>query len=115
MHALFDSTMQLLIALINQVGYFGIFIGMFLESTLIPIPSELIMIPAGIAASQGQMNIYAALFVGILGNVLGAVFSHYLDASIGRTLLIKVGEYFLVKPATITKIENFFKMFCFGF
>jgi membrane protein DedA with SNARE-associated domain len=109
MHALFDSTIQLLISFINEVGYLGIFIGMFLESTLVPVPSELIMIPAGIAASQGILNIYTALVVGTLGNIFGAIFSYYLAASIGRSLLFKIGKYFLIKPATITKIESFFK------
>jgi membrane protein DedA with SNARE-associated domain len=109
MHELFDSTIQLLIDFINQVGYFGIFIGMFLESTIVPLPSELIMIPAGISAAKGGMNIYLATFVGVLGNVLGAVFTYYLAASIGRTILFRIGKYFFIKPATIIKIEEFFK------
>lgn len=109
MHSLFDSTIHILINFINQIGYLGIFIGMFLESTMIPVPAELIMIPAGIAASQGSMNIYIATIVGILGNIAGAVFSYYLAASIGRTILFRIGKYFFVKPATIIKIEEFFK------
>ncbi len=109
MHNLFDFAIHFLISFINQIGYLGIFIGMFLESTLVPLPSELIMIPAGIATSQGTMNFYYVMFFGVLGNVLGAVFSYYLAASIGRVILFKIGKYFLVKPATITKIESFFK------
>lgn len=109
MHALFDSLIEFLIAFIDQIGYLGIFIGMFLESTLVPIPSELIMIPAGISAAQGGFNIYIATIVGIIGNVAGAVFSYYLAKYIGRTILLKIGKYFFVKPATITKIEDFFE------
>jgi len=109
MHALFDSTIHFLLNFINQIGYIGIFIGMFLESTLIPIPSELIMIPAGIAAQQGSMNIYFIVLAGVLGNVLGAIFSYYLAASIGHPILLRIGKYFLVKPKTIIKIEEFFK------
>ncbi|MBP7710632.1 MAG: DedA family protein [Rickettsiales bacterium] len=109
MHALLDSTIQLLTNFINQIGYLGIFIGMFLESTLVPIPSELVMIPAGIAASQGTMNLYAILVVGTLGNIVGAVFMYHLAASIGRKILLKIGKYFFVKEATIQKIESFFQ------
>ena len=109
MHAFFDSIITLLITFINQIGYFGIFIGMFLESTLVPIPSELIMIPAGIAAAQGGINIYVVTFVGTLGNIFGAIFSYFLAASIGRPLLLKIGKYFFVKESTIQKIEAFFK------
>lgn len=108
MHALLDSFIEFLVEIINQVGYLGIFLGMFLESTLVPIPSELVMIPAGIAASKGLMNIYIATFVGTLGNVAGAVFSYHLSLSIGRKLLLKLGKYFFVKEQTIIKIENFF-------
>ncbi len=109
MHTIIHSTTEFLIEIINQIGYFGIFLGMFLESTLVPIPSELIMIPAGMAASKGLMNIYAVTIVGILGNVAGAVFSYYLALSIGRKLLLKLGKYFFVKEQTIIKIEKFFE------
>ncbi len=109
MHTLFDSLLHILIAFINKIGYLGIFIGMFLESTLFPLPSEVIMIPAGISASQGGMNIYFAIIAGVAGNVCGAIFSYYLATSIGRTILFKIGKYFFVKTETIIKVENFFK------
>lgn len=109
MHAFFDSIIQSLIIFANQVGYVGIFVGMFLESTIIPIPSELIMIPAGISAAKGGMNIYLITIVGILGNIVGAVFSYFIAISLGRSVLINFGKYCFVKEATIIKIENFFQ------
>jgi len=109
MHSLFDSAIHLLINFINEIGYFGIFIGMLLESTVVPIPSELIMIPAGISAAHGGMNIYIAITCGVLGNASGALLSYYLASSIGRSVLFYIGKYFFVKPATIVKIEEFFK------
>ncbi len=109
MHQFVDSIISFLTHFINQIGYLGIFIGMFLESTLVPLPSELIMIPAGIAAFHGTINIYAALLVGILGNVAGAAFTYYLALSVGRNILLTIGKYFFVKPATIAKIEIFFQ------
>lgn len=106
---LFESTMDLLVNFIEQVGYFGIFIGMFLESTMLPIPSEIIMIPAGMAAAYGNMNLGLVIFIGVLGNVLGAIFSYYLAMFLGRPILLKIGRYFFIKPETIIKIEKFFK------
>lgn len=100
--------MELLMVLINKIGYLGIFFGMFLESTLIPIPSELVMIPAGMAAYHGHMNLGLVLLVGILGNVAGAGFSYYMAMYLGRPILFKIGKYFFVKPHTIIKIEEFF-------
>ena len=109
MHSFISALITFLTNFINEIGYFGIFVGMFLESTLVPLPSELVMIPAGLAVSSGEMNIYIALFVGVLGNVVGAVFSYYLAASIGRTILFRIGKYFFVKAETIIKIEKFFE------
>ena len=65
---LFDSTIHFLVHFIGQIGYLGILLGMFLESTMFPLPSELIMIPAGIAVSYGKMDIYLVIFFGVLGN-----------------------------------------------
>jgi membrane protein DedA with SNARE-associated domain len=109
MHSLISSIITFLVEFISEVGYLGVFIGMFLESTLVPLPSELVMIPVGLAAASGTMNIYIALFAGVLGNVAGAIFSYYLAASIGRTILFRIGKYFFVKAETIIKIEKFFK------
>jgi membrane protein DedA with SNARE-associated domain len=109
MHQIFDPMIDFLAHFIEQVGYLGIFIGMFLESTAFPLPSELIMIPAGIAASYGTMNIYLIIVAGVLGNVFGAIFSYYLAAFVGRAVLFKIGKYLFIKPETIIKVEEFFK------
>ena len=109
MHELFDSIINILVTFINEIGYLGIFVGMFLESTVVPIPSEVIMIPAGISAAQGNMNLYLVILFGTTGNIAGALFSYYLALSIGRAILFKIGKYFFVKPATTIKIEEFFK------
>ena len=80
MHELIDPIINFLVSFINSVGYLGIFIGMFVESTFFPLPSELIVIPAGISASQGHMNLVLIIIFGTLGNVLGAISSYYLAA-----------------------------------
>ncbi|HLD77270.1 MAG TPA: DedA family protein [Rickettsiales bacterium] len=108
LHAIFETIINSLIIFINEIGYFGIFIGMFLESTVFPLPSEVIMIPAGMAAGEGLMNIYIVLLAGILGNVFGAIFSYYIAMWLGRAILFRVGKYFFLKPVTIIKMENFF-------
>ncbi len=109
MHDLIDPIINFLINFINQVGYFGIFVGMFLESTFFPLPSELVVIPAGIAASRGHMSLPIIILAGTLGNVAGAIFSYYLAEFAGRTILFKIGKYLFVKPETIIKVEQYFK------
>lgn len=111
MHQILHDFVNIFVNMINEIGYLGIFIGMFLESTIVPIPSELVMIPAGIASAKGIMNIYIATIVGTLGNILGAVFSYYLALTLGRKIILKIGKYFFIKPHTIVKIEVFFKKY----
>ena len=94
---------------VEALGYGGIFIMMFLESSFFPFPSEVAMIPAGYLASMGKMNIFIAIFVGILGSLMGALFNYFLAIKFGRNFLLKYGKYFFISEETIQKTENFFK------
>lgn len=105
----FHTALDYLVIFIESIGYFGIFIGMFLESSFVPVPSEIIMIPAGISVSYGNMNLYLVIIAGTLGSLFGALFNYFLAVSVGRTILFKIGRYFFIKPATIIKIEDYFK------
>lgn len=95
---------------VSTLGYLGIFLMMFLESSFFPFPSEVVMIPAGYLAYKGEMNIYLAIFFGILGSLAGALFNYFLAIKFGRAFLIKYGKYFFIKEETIEKMENFFKV-----
>ena len=94
---------------VGSLGYLGIFIMMFLESSFFPFPSEVVMIPAGYLAYKGEMNMFIAIAVGILGSLAGALFNYYLAVKFGRKFLIKYGKYFFIKEPTIVKMEEFFK------
>ena len=65
-----------IVSYIGDLGYTGIFLLMFLESTFFPFPSEIVMIPAGYLAYKGEMNLYLAIASGIFGSVAGALFSY---------------------------------------
>ncbi len=93
---------------IGDMGYWGIFLLMFLESTFFPFPSEIIMIPAGYLAYKGEMNVYIVVLVGILGSVAGALFNYYLAMHFGRRFILKYGKYFFIKEETLDKLEAFF-------
>ena len=94
---------------ISSLGYLGIFILMFLESTVIPVPSEVVMIPAGYLAFKGEMNIYIVILLGALGSLGGALFNYYFALKFGKRFLMKYGKYFFVSHETIEKTETFFK------
>lgn len=106
---MFADIVNFLVETIGSLGYFGIFFLMFLESTVFPIPSEVVMIPAGYLAFKGEMNIYIVIFLGVLGSLSGALFNYYFALKFGRTFLLKYGKYFFVSHESIEKTEKFFK------
>ncbi len=93
---------------VGDLGYIGIFVMMFLESTFFPFPSEVVMIPAGYLVYKGEMNMAMVLIAGITGSLAGALFNYYLAIYIGRSIIIKYGKYFFIKESTIIKAEEFF-------
>lgn len=97
-----------IVSYIGDMGYWGIFLLMFLESTFFPFPSEIIMIPAGYLAFKGEMNLYIVVLTGILGSVAGALFNYYLAMHFGRKFILRYGKYFFIKEETLDKLEAFF-------
>ena len=98
-----------LLTTIGALGYPGIFILMAMESSVIPIPSELVMPPAGYLAQQGQMNMLAAILCGTAGSLAGA-YANYLAAHyLGRPLLLKYGKYVWITEKKFAKVERFFR------
>lgn len=104
-----DSIVDFIVQTVGTLGYSGIFIMMFLESTFFPFPSEVVMIPAGYLVHKGEMNMAMVLFCGISGSLAGALFNYYLAIYVGRAVLIKYGKYFFIKESTIQKAERFFE------
>ena len=92
-----------LVDTIGSFGYIGIFLLMFLESSFFPFPSEVVMIPAGYLAFQGDMNIFLVLIFGIFGSLAGAWFNYFLAYKFGRGFLFKI-----INQEKVTKLEEFF-------
>jgi membrane protein DedA with SNARE-associated domain len=97
-----------IVEIIGQMGYIGIFIMMFLESTFFPFPSEVAMVPAGYLASKGEMSLYFAVFVGVFGSLLGALFNYYLARIYGRKAILKFGKYLFFSEVKLKRMEDFF-------
>lgn len=97
-----------LLATIGAMGYPGIFILMAMESSVIPIPSELVMPPAGYLAQQGEMNIWVAILLGTVGSLVGAYVNYFAAHWLGRPLLLKYGKYVWITEEKFAKVETFF-------
>src|SRR5215210_4446585 len=94
---------------ILALGYPGIIVLMAIESSILPLPSELVMPPAGYLAAKGQMNGVLAVIAGTLGSVLGALINYSLALHVGDPLLRKYGKYVLISDRSLDKTEAFFR------
>jgi len=97
-----------LVTTIGAMGYPGIFLLMAMESSIFPVPSELVMPPAGYLAQQGKMNIGLAILCGTFGSLVGAYANYFAARHLGRPLLLKYGRYVWITEEKFTRVENFF-------
>ncbi|MFH1444028.1 MAG: DedA family protein [Candidatus Peregrinibacteria bacterium] len=98
-----------LVDTVGAVGYPGIALLMAVESSFIPFPSEVVMIPAGYLAKQGQMNLGLAILSGMVGSVFGALINYAIAATLGRRALLKYGHLFLISPEKFERAECFLR------
>ncbi len=105
LHSFFHWLAQTVLAL----GYPGIVILMAIESSVLPLPSELVMPPAGYLAAQGQMSAVVAVAGGTLGSVLGALLNYGLAVYVGEPVLRKYGRYVLLSERSLDRTEAFFR------
>jgi len=97
-----------LVDTIGSMGYLGIMVLMFIESTFIPLPSELVIPPAGYLISQNQMSWTGVIVSGTAGSVLGALFNYAIAVYLGRPFILRYGRYFGITQRHFIKGEDFF-------
>lgn len=107
-----------LAALAPTWGYLLIFFFMAVESSFIPFPSEVVMIPAGFLAARGELQggsplvcLSVAVGVGILGSLAGAFVNYYLALWVGKPFLEKYGKYFFIKPEPLARACEVFNRY----
>jgi membrane protein DedA with SNARE-associated domain len=96
---------------VEQWGYWGVFILMAMESSIIPVPSEVVMPPAAFWAAQGQMSFWGVVLAGTLGSYVGSVLSYFGAQWLGLPFLRKYGRYVLLPPDKMFLAENWVKDF----
>lgn len=103
-----DSIAHFVRDLISSLGYPGLFLLIVLESTLVPIPSLLVMPFAGFLAARGEFSLPLILIVNSTAALTGSAISYVIGAKGGKPLLLKYGKYVLVRPTDIEKTEQWF-------
>lgn len=102
------TVIQWLLSTIGAMGYPGILLLMAMESSIIPVPSELVMPPAGYLAHQGSMNMAVVILCGTVGSLIGAYINYFVSHYLGRPLILKYGKYVLIPPDKFERVEHFF-------
>jgi membrane protein DedA with SNARE-associated domain len=98
-----------LVDTIGRMGYPGIVLLMAMESSVLPLPSELVMPPAGYLAAKGEMNIALALVCGVAGSVMGAWANYWVASRLGRWVFVRYGKWVLLSEHSLERTERFFQ------
>ncbi len=86
---------------------------MTLESTFLPVPSELVVPPAAWKAAQGEMNVFLVVLFSTIGCVLGALINYFLAKTLGRKIIYslvdtRIAHMLFINRESMEKSENFF-------
>lgn len=98
---------------LDNLNYWTITLLMAIESSVIPLPSEMIVPPAAYKAAAGELNIYLVVFFSTLGAVIGSVTNYFLAIFIGRPIVYRFansrfGHMLMIDEAAVRKSEAFF-------
>ena len=95
------------------MGWFGVVVLMSIESTAIPLPSEIIMPLAGwrLALDEGHGVPYVLLagFWGAVGSLIGSLAEYYISRAGGRPMIEKYGKYFLITQKDLERADRWFQ------
>ncbi len=88
-------------------GYWLVALLMALESSIVPLPSEVVIPPAAhLAVTTGRMSLTGIVIAGALGSWVGASAMYWVARLLGRPLLVRYGRYVRITPATIAAAED---------
>ena len=103
-----ESFVQWLLDRFRDLGYPGIVVLMAIESSTLPLPSELVMPPAGYLAAKGEMSFAVVVACGVLGSLLGSLANYGLARWLGRAFFLRLGRYLLLTERGLDRSERYF-------
>ena len=99
--------LQIWFGWVRDGGYLGIIALMAMESSILPVPSEIVIPPAAFWASQGRMSYAGVILAGTFGSWLGSAISYWVSRWIGRAVILRWGRIVLIKPEGLERAERF--------
>src|SRR5436190_10890320 len=92
---------------VRDGGYLGIVALMAMESSIFPVPSEIVIPPAAFWASQGRMSLTGIVLAGTFGSWLGSAITYWVSRWIGRAVILRWGKLIFIKPDSLDRAEQF--------
>lgn len=111
MREMFHSAFVWMMELVRDWGYAGVAFLMALESSIFPVPSEVVVPPAAYWATQGHMNIYLVIVAGTVGSWIGSAATYWVSYALGRPLVFRYGKYFGFSVEKLLIAENWVKRY----
>ena len=105
--------MNFITSLLSNLNYGTIFVLMLLESTVIPVPSELVVSPAAYHAAGGNLNVFLVILFATIGADVGASINYAAGYYLGRPIIYrfansKLGHLCLLNQEKVEKSEKYF-------
>ncbi len=92
---------------VQDWGYGGVILLMAMESSIFPVPSEVVIPPAAFLAAQGKMSLWGVILAGTFGSWLGSSITYAVSRYAGRPFILKFGKYFFISPEKLERAEHF--------
>ncbi len=86
-------------------GYLGIIALMAMESSIIPVPSEIVIPPAAFLAARGDLSFAGVILAGTFGSWLGAAISYWVSLWVGRAVILRFGKFFFISGEKLDRAE----------
>lgn len=104
---------EVIINIMNQCGYIGVFLLIAIENMFPPIPSEVILLFGGFMTTYSSMSIFGVTLAATFGSILGAIILYYVGKILNKERLKKivsgkVGLVLRLKPSDIDNADNWF-------
>jgi len=110
MHEFIKSVVDWYLGALDQGGYWLVAALMAMESSIIPLPSELVIPPAAyLAHTNGKLSLTGIVVAGTIGSWFGASVMYWGSRLLGRPLLVRFGRYALITPEKIEAAERWSK------
>lgn len=111
MHAWLHELLVTWFSWVRDWGYLGVFVLMAMESSILPVPSEIVIPPAAYWASQGRMTMVGVIAAGTLGSYFGAMIMYIISRRFGRPFLMRYGRFVFVSPEKLERAERFLERY----